>query len=196
MPMLANSEVRKRLLNDGGRIIYEMGFIASGVQDIVAAADVPKGAFYSYFDSKEVFVAEVLQTYWESIESRHGHVMRDARIKPLNRIEKFFALLAEDHAANEFRLGCLIGNLSVELANASTEIRDALRCILQRWEGSIAACLAEAKTGGELHADREPAQVAAIIVESWCGAILRCKVQRSGSACHRFLRVTLKRFLY
>ncbi|MGF6759302.1 TetR family transcriptional regulator C-terminal domain-containing protein [Paraburkholderia sp. GAS42] len=195
MPRPANPEVRTRLLTAGGRVVHEMGFNASGVQDIVAAADVPKGSFYSYFDSKETFAAEVLEAYWESIESRHGEVLYDARIKPLARIEKFFGLLAEDHAANEFRLGCLIGNLSLELSNTSIEVRSALKRILERWEGSIAATLAEAKTRGELPADRDPMQVAAIIVESWEGAILRCKVERCGSACHRFQRITLKQLL-
>src|SRR6516164_1765695 len=81
MPRPSNPEVRTRLLNAGGRVVYEMGFNASGVQDIVGAADVPKGSFYSYFDSKEAFAAEVLEAYWESIEHRHGKVMYDARIK-------------------------------------------------------------------------------------------------------------------
>jgi hypothetical protein len=57
--------------------------------------------------------------------NRYGDVMYDPRIKPLARIERFFGLLAEDHTANEFRLGCLIGNLSLELANTSTEVRNA-----------------------------------------------------------------------
>ena len=196
MPRPANPEVRTRLLNAGGQVVYETGFNASGVQDIVGAADVPKGSFYSYFDSKEAFAAEVLEAYWVSIEHRHGKVMYDARIKPLTRIEKFFGLLAEDHKAHEFKLGCLIGNLSLELANSSTEVRRAVKRILARWEEAIAACLEEAKTRGELPADRDCALIAAVIVESWEGAILRCKVEHSGSACQRFLHVTLKRLLY
>ncbi|SIT46579.1 conserved hypothetical protein [Paraburkholderia piptadeniae] len=196
MPRPANPEVRTRLLTAGGRVVYEMGFNASGVQDIVAAADVPKGSFYSYFDSKEAFAGEVLEAYWESIEHRHGKIMYDARIKPLTRIEKFFGLLADDHKGHEFKLGCLIGNLSLELSNSSTEVRGTLKRILAQWEGAIAACLEEAKTRGELPADRDCTQIAAVIVESWEGAILRCKVEHSGSACERFLHVTLKRLLY
>ena len=99
MPRPANPEIRERLLSKGGRVIHELGFNASGVQDIVAAAAVPKGSFYSYFDSKEAFAAEVLCAYWASIERRHGVVMYDARIKPLERIEKLFELLGEEEAA-------------------------------------------------------------------------------------------------
>src|SRR5258708_23235 len=137
MPRPANPEVRTRLLHAGGQVAHRMGFNATGVQDIVRAADVPKGSFYSYFDSKEAFAAELLEAFWEAIERRYGDVMYDARVKPLARIERFFRLLAEDHAASEFRFGCLIGNLSLELANTSTEVRNVLKRILARWEASI-----------------------------------------------------------
>ncbi|KJK18610.1 TetR family transcriptional regulator [Burkholderiaceae bacterium 16] len=196
MPRPANPEIRNRLLIDGGRVIHRSGFHGSGVQDIVAAAVVPKGSFYSYFDSKEAFAAEVLEAYWESIEQRHGKVMYDARITPLARIEKLFELLVGDHAAQEFKLGCLVGNLSLELSNTSGEVRTALERILARWEGMITACLDEARMRQELPADCDSSQIASIIIEAWEGAVLRSKVEHNGDACRRFQQVTLKRLLY
>ncbi|RWA46156.1 TetR family transcriptional regulator [Cupriavidus sp. UYMSc13B] len=196
MPRPPNPEIRNRLLIDGGRVIHRAGFNGSGVQDIVAAADVPKGSFYSYFDSKEAFAAEVLEAYWESIEQRHGKVMYDARITPLARIEKLFELLVADHAAQNFRIGCLVGNLSLELSNTSDEVRKALERILARWEGMITPCLDEARTRQELPADGDSAQLASVIIEAWEGAVLRSKVECNGDACRRFQQVTLKRLLY
>ena len=66
--------------------------------------------------------------------------MYDARIAPLARIGKLFELLVADHAAQDFTLGCLVGNLSLELSNTSGEVRTALERILARWEGMI-TCL-------------------------------------------------------
>lgn len=195
MPRPANPEIRSRLLTHGGRVIHELGFNASGVQDIVAAADVPKGSFYSYFDSKEAFAAEVLEAYWDSIERRHGQVMYDARVGPLERIEALFDLLVRDHAAQDFRLGCLVGNLSLELSNASSDVRSTLECILSRWEGMIVARLEEAKQRREFAAERDSARVAAVIIEAWEGAVLRSKVERHGEACRRFQQLTLKHLL-
>ncbi len=195
MPRPSNPEIRHRLLTDGGRVIHSLGFNGAGVQDIVAAANVPKGSFYSYFDSKEAFAAEVLQAYWTSVEDRHGKVMYDARIKPLERIERLFALLVADQMADQFKLGCLVGNLSLELASVSGDVRAALARILARWEGMIVTCLDEAKMRQELAADCNTAQLAAIIIETWEGAVLRSKVEGNGDACQRFLAVTLKRLL-
>ena len=195
MPRPANPDIRNRLLSSGGRVIHGRGFHGAGVQDIVDAAAVPKGSFYSYFDSKEAFAAEVVEAYWASIEERHGAVLYDARIKPLARIEHLFALLVEDQRADQFRLGCLIGNLSLELSGASGEVRDALTRILKRWEAMLAACLDEARVRRELPAGRDIDELAALLVEAWEGAVLRSKVERSDAACQRFLDVTLKRLL-
>ncbi|MEM5432158.1 TetR/AcrR family transcriptional regulator [Cupriavidus oxalaticus] len=196
MPRPANPEIRNRLLIDGGHVIHRSGFNGSGVQDIVAAAEVPKGSFYSYFDSKEAFAAEVLEGYWESIEQRHGRVMYDAPLTPLARIEKLFELMVADHAAQDFRIGCLVGNLSLEVSNTSGVVRTALERILARWEGMITASLDEAKVRQELPADCDTAQLASVIIEAWEGAVLRSKVERNGEACRRFQQVTLKRLLY
>lgn len=195
MPRPPNPEVRTRLLAQGGQLVYGRGFSATGVQDIAAAAGVPKGSFYSYFASKEAFGAAVLDEYWNSIESRHGPVFSDTRLKPLKRIEKFFKLLSQDHAAHDFKLGCLIGNLSLELSNTSSDVRNTLMRVLGEWEASLTTCLEEAQGAGDLAADRAASQIAAVIVESWEGAILRCKVEQSKKACDRFLGVTLKQLL-
>src|ERR1700754_4819288 len=111
MPRPANPEVRSRLLSVGRDVVHDRGFNGCGVQDITAAAGVPKGAFYNYFDRKEWFGAEIF------VEDRHGPILYDARIKPLARMVKFFRALTEDHGEKDFALGCLIGNLSLELSN-------------------------------------------------------------------------------
>lgn len=195
MPRPPNPEVRARLIEQGQLVVSEAGFNGTGVQEIATAANVPKGSFYNYFDTKEAFASAMLQEYWGSIETRHGHLLTDTRVKPIKRIEKFFKLLAEDHAMTEFKLGCLIGNLSLELSNTSADVRSTLKGILATWESSIAACIKEAQQAGDLASNTPASQIASLIIESWEGAILRCKVEQSGKACDRFLNISLKRLL-
>ena len=56
---------RDHLISTGLKVLHARGFHATGVQDITDAAQVPKGSFYTHFDSKERFGAEVLGRYWE-----------------------------------------------------------------------------------------------------------------------------------
>lgn len=186
-----NPEVLERLLRDGGRVVHEAGFHASGVQDIAAAAKIPKGSFYSYFDSKESFASAILQEYWTDIENRLVPVLYDTRIKPSTRIRRFFDLLVAEHAAQNFTIGCLIGNLSLELARSSGEVRSTLTHILGQWEVALASCIQEAASNTDSSKQPDARKLAAILIEGWEGATLRTKIERNGDAFQRFIDTTL-----
>lgn len=191
MPRPPNPEVRSRLLSIGQKIVLERGFNGCGVAEITEAAGVPKGSFYNYFDSKEEFAAEILETYWQSIEERHGPILYDARIKPLTRIVKFFDALIGDLGHRNFALGCLIGNLSLELSSCSEGTRQRLSNLMGLWEASLGVCLREAQQRREFDSDRDTAQTAGILIEAYEGAVMRGKVEQSGKTLERFAKVTL-----
>jgi TetR/AcrR family transcriptional regulator, transcriptional repressor for nem operon len=195
MPRPPNPEVRMRLLTIGRDVVLERGFNGCGVQDITEAAGVPKGSFYNYFESKESFAGEILEEYWQSIEGRHGPILYDARIKPLARVKKFFQGLSQDHSAKSFTVGCLIGNLSLELSSGSDETRRTLSDVLRQWEKTLAACLLEAQERGELGSVQDTDVLAAILIEAYEGAVMRSKVDQNGVACERFHNVVLPRLL-
>jgi TetR/AcrR family transcriptional repressor of nem operon len=186
-----NPEVLERLLTDGGRVVHEVGFHATGVQDIAAAAKIPKGSFYSYFDSKESFASAILQEYWTDIEKRLIPVLHDTSIKPFERIKRFFGLLVNEHASHDFTIGCLIGNLSLELSNSSAEVRSTLTNILAKWQSALASCIKEASGGARSSKQRDPHHLAALVIDSFEGATLRSKIERNGVALQRFIDTTL-----
>lgn len=195
MPRPPNPEVRLRLIATGQRVVHEQGFNGCAVQDIAEAASVPKGSFYNYFDSKEAFAGEILDAYWQSIETRHAAVLREGRGKPLARVRRFFRQLTDDHRASGFTLGCLIGNLSLELSASNDAARRTAQRLLGRWQTLLADCLREAQAQGELDAGSDADELAAILVESYEGAVMRSKVERNGKACERFEKVVLARWL-
>ena len=158
MPRPSNPEVRKRLLAAGLDLIHSRGFAASGVKDITDAAGVPKGSFYAYFPSKEAFAAAILDAYWVDIETRLVPILHgDGSMQ--ERITRFFHALADDHEAANFLLGCLIGNLSLELSSSSEPIRAQLISVLERWGSALAACLrsGESSRGSRRRRYRLPA---------------------------------------
>jgi TetR/AcrR family transcriptional repressor of nem operon len=191
MPRPPNPEVRTRFLTVGRDIVHQHGFNGCGVGDITEAVGVPKGSFYNYFDSKEAFAVEILEAYWLSIEARHGHILREASVSPLVRITRFFHALSGDHSQKDFALGCLIGNLSLELSHASTDTRRRLSAVVMRWESALAECLREAQQCGEFDKSRDVKEVAAILVDAYEGAVMRSKVEQTGNACRRFEKVVL-----
>jgi TetR/AcrR family transcriptional repressor of nem operon len=180
------------LIAAGRELFFRTGVNGSGVGDIAAAAGVPKGSFYNYFQTKETFVSEVLADYWRDIESRLAPVLLEPETDPLERIVRFFDLLTEEHGRFDFRFGCLIGNLALELAQASDDVRDSLEEIIARWRGLLLIPLVEAKQRGLLSSSVAPEEAATLLIESWEGAAIHGKVFRSALPYERFRKTLLR----
>jgi TetR/AcrR family transcriptional repressor of nem operon len=195
MPRPSNPEVRRRLLEAGLELVHARGFAASGVKDITDAAGVPKGSFYAYFASKEAFAAAILEHYWAGIEMRLLPIL-DADGAAEERIRRFFRALTDEHEAGDFLLGCLIGNLSLELGGSSEPVRAELVSILDRWDDALTACVRSGQLGsGAIRSDLDAAELASTLIEGWEGAALRGKVTRSRAPYERFETVTVPALL-
>ncbi len=196
MPRPPNPEVRNRLLAAGLDLVHARGFSASGVKDITDAAGVPKGSFYAYFPSKEAFAAAILEHYWADIEARLLPILA-ADGSAQERLTRFFHALADEHEAGDFLLGCLVGNLSLELGGSSDPVRAELLRILERWDEALTRCVrAGQEAAGGVRRDLEAGQLAAQLIEAWEGAALRGKVTRSRIPYDRFEAVTVPALLH
>ena len=195
MPRPANPLVRENLLDAGLTLFHARGFNAVGIKEVTDTAGVPKGSFYSYYSSKNAFAAAVLDRYWAGILRDHGSVLTDESIPPALRLAGFFGALTQDHAERRFALGCLLGNLALELSDDNGEARLRLASIMDRFSELITSCLAQAGSAGDVVATPETAELASVIIESWEGAVMRGRIDRSRVPYDRFLTVSLPRLL-
>jgi TetR/AcrR family transcriptional repressor of nem operon len=195
VPRPANPETRRRLLGAGLDLIYSRGYASVGVKDVTDTARIPKGSFYNYFVTKEQFVSEVAKEYWAGIEAAYGPILDGPQPDALSRVAAYFRALADDHARRGYTPGCLIGNLSLELAATSEQARETLRQLLTRWEDALACCLRQARQDGQLSAGCDVTDLASLLIEAWEGAVMRAKLDRSQAAYRRFDEVTLPRLL-
>ncbi|HBK05099.1 MAG TPA: TetR family transcriptional regulator [Acetobacteraceae bacterium] len=175
---------RDHLISTGLKLLHARGFHACGVQDITEAAEVPKGTFYTHFDSKERFGADVLGRYWEQRASRAQTILSDESRSPLERLKAYFASKAQ--VTGPFDKGCMIGNFSAEMAQDSRLVRDRLGAVFAAWTQMLATCIREAQAAGELRPELDPDTIAAFLIDAFEGAVLRTKVDRDATALKRF----------
>jgi TetR/AcrR family transcriptional repressor of nem operon len=195
MPRPPNPDVHRRLLEAGLELVHAKGFAASGVKDITDRAGVPKGSFYAYFASKEALAAAILAHYWADIEARILPIL-DTAGPAAERITRFFHALADEHEASDFLLGCLVGNLSLELGGSSDLVRSELVAILDRWDEALAATVRSGQgKPGDVKSDLDANHLAALLIEAWEGAALRGKVTRDRSPYARFENLTIPALL-
>jgi len=185
---MARASLKHRIVDAAIDAIHRKGFNATSIQDITDAAAAPKGSFYNHFDSKESLAAEVLDCYWRKI-LEYLALLNDEEIRPLARLKTYFKRLGAVASAKEYRVGCLVGNMSAEMPDQSRVVRERLAAMYAAWSRAIESCVKEAQLDGSMRRDMDPKTVAAFLLNSWEGALLRSKVDRDSSAFDAFQRV-------
>ena len=185
--------VKDKLIQAGLKALLERGFNGVGVQEITDQAGVPKGSFYNHFESKEALGAELVECY--GMNNSRRAVLFDTTVKPLERLRIHFNGLNETFIKAKFERGCLLGNLSAELANQSPVIRESLAKLFDRWTKDLEAAIADAQADGSVSRDRKASDIAAFLLDAYEGALLRARVQRSRAPFDRFMKLAFENIL-
>lgn len=184
-----NSSSREKLLDAAMDTFARRGFNGSGVQDIVDHAGVPKGSFYNHFRSKEALGSAAVARYWEQRAAPLLAILADPAIPPVERVFRYLTSMRDRLAAKGFARGCMVGNLSGELSDGNPAIAMQLSAVLGAWTAAVEACITEAQAAGALRPALNAAATARFIVNSLQGAVLRTKVDHTGTALEDLLTV-------
>ena len=134
------------------RLFGEHGYDATTVKDITDAADVAKGTFFNYFDTKEAVLPALAAHRMEQLEAVLTS-SKEAPSSPVARIKLALRLVAEDRLCER--------ELAHQLFTAMMNRRDvglehALRDLL-------AQQVRQGQAAGEIHLDVDPLYLAAVI---------------------------------
>ncbi|MGL4962568.1 MAG: TetR family transcriptional regulator C-terminal domain-containing protein [Inquilinus sp.] len=180
---------RDTLVQAGLGIMHAEGYAATGIQAIVEEAGVPKGSFYNHFASKEAFGADVIVAYSERGQTKLRSILTDPARPPLARLEAYFDDRIAAFRASAYVRGCLMGNFSAEAADHSPLIRERLAGHFAAWTGLIEACIAEAQAEGSVGSRFPAPLLAGFVMNSWEGALLRMRVEKSDAPLLAFKQV-------
>lgn len=183
---------REHILNCGGCIVHHKGFAATGLQEILTAAGVPKGSFYFYFKSKEAFGLALVDHYQTLFAAELRPILKDESLPPLQRLARFF-LWFRDHFAREgYIKGCPIGNLTQELGDTNPIFREKLNTALENLIRGVAKQLKAAQDRGELRRELSPDETARFIISAWQGALVRMKAAAGPEPLDNFQTIVFK----
>lgn len=145
---------RDRLVRQGMRSFYALGFHGTTVDAILESAEVPKGSFYHHFGSKESFALVVLEQYMQfqldlvaKWADRHDLTTRQ-------RLEGYLDEIVAIFVRSGYERACLAGKLSTELAPSSETFREQLNAGFARWKAAIVAMLSQGQDRGDIRNDR------------------------------------------
>jgi TetR/AcrR family transcriptional repressor of nem operon len=134
------------------------------------AANVPKGSFYHHFSTKDEFVLEVIRRYAAGEQERWERFLDDSNLSPLKKLRRYFKDLIATYGRRGGPIsGCLLGNLSLEIAGQNDEIRKLLSQAFDAWQDALAKTIREAIEKQELPDTFRTNDVAALLVNNRLG---------------------------
>lgn len=175
----ARENTKSLLIETGIDLMLEKGFNATGLSEVLATAKVPKGSFYYYFQSKEDFGLQIINYFEEQYVAQLDQILHDESLTPLERMLSYVQQTIEKAEARSCSRGCLVSNLSQEMADQNELFRARLAEIMSRRSETFANCLQAAKDAGQVPANVCVYQAAEFFLCSFEGAIMRAKTLKS-----------------
>ncbi|MGA7321644.1 MAG: TetR/AcrR family transcriptional regulator [Candidatus Sulfotelmatobacter sp.] len=155
---------REHLLQAALREVYRYGFQSAGIDTILAATNVTKGALYYHFESKDALGYAI-------IEEIVAKLTRDRWMLPLQRskdrdpIDSLIGIVrAIPHRPRDVKGGCPLVNLTQEMSQLDEQFRKRLERIFHAWQEGIAMALRRGQSQGTVRRDLVPEETASFLI--------------------------------
>ena len=153
---------RERLLQAAYREVLRTGFQGAGIDTILAATNLTKGALYYHFESKEALGYAV-------VEEKIAKLTRDRWLRPMRSEGEPIDILIGivrglPVRPQDIRNSCALLNLSQEMSPLDEQFRKRLERIFLDWQEGVATLLRKGKSQGTVRRDLNPDQAASFLI--------------------------------
>ena len=187
-------DVRQRILHTGQLIIAGKGFSAVGLNEVLKAAEVPKGSFYHYFGSKEAFGEALLENYFTVYLTQLEERLGQPGVSNAERLVSYWTNWRDTQHHGDPRGKCLAVKLAAEVSDLSERMRQVLQRgtdrIIARLALAIEAAVADGSIASLASTQSNAAELATTLYQLWLGASLRAKITRDRVPLDAALKAT------
>lgn len=188
------TDIPRRLCEAGYALFNQLGYNATGIQQITDKAGVPKGSFYNHFESKDAFAAQIIRNYGAWVDKAWDTAMQGAPAEPVGAMRHLFASFIQHHE-NTGLQGCLVGNFAAEVAESSDACRAVLCGVMVSWRERLAELISQAQAQKQIRSDLAALALSGFFWDAWEGAVLRMKVEHSTQPLKDVVDLMLDKFL-
>ncbi|MER0630286.1 TetR/AcrR family transcriptional regulator [Pseudomonas aeruginosa] len=170
---------RERLLKEGLRHFYAMGFHGTTVDDLLAATGAPKGSFYHHFGSKDEFAKAVVADYSAGQMALLDKFASREDLTAYQKIIAYYEAFIGRFERSEHKVGCLVGKFSTELAPSSDAFSAILAGSMRNWHTGIAKLMQEGHGDGSIRADMPAEQQSYLLLSLIQGSLVVALAERN-----------------
>lgn len=192
-PAPAYAATRDVLIRCGMELLTEQGFSSTGLDAVLKRATVPKGSFYHYFKSKELYGQALLEDYFVDYLADMERRLTLPGLSAHERLMDYWQGWQDRCTLEGHGDECLVVKLSAEVADLSETMRLTLRDGAERVVARISECIEQGQVEKSLP-EGDARQLAETLYQLWLGASLLNKLQRTGQSLSTSMATT-KRLL-
>lgn len=188
-----SEHIREALIQTGIEQISTHGYHGTGIKQILDTVNVPKGSFYNFFASKELFVAEVIATYSQDLLKQLNDFISGSGqgLSAKEQLQSIYEFSLHKSAKSEFKQACLIGAMSSEIASESLECREQLKIATQNWVAFFVDRIQQGQLVGEFRNDVTAEELGSVYWAAWEGALIKMKMQNSVESAKKTMNLML-----
>jgi len=169
-------ETKEVIVEAARQLFFEQGYTATGIAQILKRSEVNSGSLYYFFPTKEDLLAAVLERYKGMLWPM---VLEPAYTRVTDPIERIFAVLHGYRMlllGTDFRLGCPIGNLALEMSNSHPQVRNLVVENFNGWRAAIAQLITEASD--RLPQDIDAESMSFFVLATMEGAVMLARAHQ------------------
>ncbi|OAG73822.1 TetR family transcriptional regulator [Gluconobacter japonicus] len=170
---------RRHIVEAARPLIGARGFSNVGISQILEVAQIPKGSFYHYFESKEAFGEELLRQYVSDYLANMDHLFMEPEGSGAERLFAYCRFWWDTHVDGKVGDKCLIVKLGAEISDLSEPMRQVLEAGTEAAIERITILMLRGQKDGSIRSNAEARTLAAAVYQGWLGATLMVKITRS-----------------
>ena len=152
------------MLQAAFREVYRYGFQSAGIDTILAATNVTKGALYYHFENKEALGYAIIEEIVAKL-TRDRWMLPLQQSKDKDAVDTLIGVVrAIPHRPRDVKGGCPLVNLAQEMSQLDEQFRKRLERIFQAWREGIAMVLRRGQSQGTVRRDLVPEETASFLI--------------------------------
>lgn len=181
--MTAQAETKTKIIKKARKLMWYQGYNGTSLNQVVDKAGVSKGAFFHYYNNKEAISRDVLNQYVEEIliAPLDKALAQNHSVK--NALFDWLSSLFEAFKTHDFKGGCLLGNLALELSDTNDTAREDIKAHFLTLENRLTAALRPLNNDGKLLFEYR--QLARLILASMQGIFMMGRVHKDNNRASR-----------
>ena len=168
------SDTRDRLVRSTSRLLRTQGYAATGLNEIMAEAEAPRGSMYFHFPGGKVELAgAAVDRFAERATARMRRILGE-HDTVADAVGAIFDQYVEHLDATAYAEGCAVASVALDAASKHPSLAEATGRALREWTGVLAEALeAEGREPAEAHG------LATVVIAAIEGTVVMARGEQS-----------------